>query len=146
MKHPQHNKRSTPEIRALESEQLLPTRTKRSGQELIHRGQTHARVGDQCAHLQTVRSELAKRRRPLSQVDAETSDENAREQTGEQLSDVDDGHHGQEECAGTLSKGFETEKDDDVQKSAEHTGDQCRYTEIEGQLNGNDGQERIRVR
>ncbi len=58
----------------------------------------------------------------------ESTDQNAREQSGEKLSNVDEGHACKEEGTRVLSKGLETEKDNDVQDTSNDAKDENGYT------------------
>jgi hypothetical protein len=103
---------------------LLPLRAATCGEILIDRCQTVTSEWDQSAYLDTVHSKFTIEHRWLCPIDVETSDYDASQESGQQLTDVGTGHYGQVECAWTLSKCTKAEKDADIQKTTKDTTDE----------------------
>lgn len=99
---------------------LLPTAVIASSQVLIDRGETHAQHGDVREDDEKVIATFAVEQRRLRQVVVEQVRHAASEETDEQLADVHEGHDGEVECAWTVSKGLQAEKDEHREQT---TGD-----------------------
>ena len=112
----------------------VPAKSRASGEVLIDGCQAAACQRDECARLENEVPKLAVEWRSQCPIDREACDHDASEKTGEQLSDVHDGHDQQVEGTGTSSKCLETEKHDGVEKATAETGDEKGYAEVDAHL------------